>query len=69
LELWEEESPSIEMAQENTPTKTERKDPLADLKPDVFENANTITKWLLSQAEDAQPQYGPIAFERLFPFG
>ena len=29
---------------------------LAGLESSVFENANTITKWLLSQAEDNQPQ-------------
>jgi hypothetical protein len=29
---------------------------LAELDSSIFENANTITKWLLSQAEDAQPR-------------
>jgi hypothetical protein len=45
------------MVQQDTPIKTEN--PLAGLNPDVFENANTITKWLLSQAEDTQPRYDP----------
>lgn len=45
------------MVQQDTPIKTE--DPLAGLNPDVFENANTITKWLLSQADDIQPWYDP----------
>ncbi|KAH6849766.1 putative death-receptor fusion protein-domain-containing protein [Chaetomium sp. MPI-CAGE-AT-0009] len=55
------------MAQQdnNTPTKTKTEDPLADLKPDVFENANTITKWLLSQVEDAQPQLAQAIFQKL----
>jgi hypothetical protein len=44
----------MEVPQEENPAKTG--DPLAGLGPDVFQNANTITKWLLSQAEDAQPQ-------------
>lgn len=29
---------------------------LEELKPEVFENANTITKWLLNQPQETQPQ-------------
>lgn len=30
---------------------------LTALGEDVFENANTITKWLLTQPEESRPQY------------
>jgi hypothetical protein len=40
----------MEAPQENT------EDRLADVDSGVFENANTITKWLLSQPEDTRPQ-------------
>jgi hypothetical protein len=41
---------NMEAPQENT------EDRLADVDSGVFENANTITKWLLSQPEDTRPQ-------------
>ncbi|KAK4149214.1 putative death-receptor fusion protein-domain-containing protein [Chaetomidium leptoderma] len=39
--------------------------PLAGVEPSVFENANTITKWLLSQPEDTQPQLAEAIFQKL----
>jgi hypothetical protein len=39
---------------QDIPAKTQ--DSLSELDPSVLENANTITKWLLSQLEEAQPE-------------
>ncbi|KAK4106469.1 hypothetical protein N658DRAFT_512297 [Parathielavia hyrcaniae] len=44
---------------------TETSTSLDQLDPVVFENANTISKWLLSQAEDAQPQLAEAIFQKL----
>jgi len=44
----------MESTQKPLPTKAE--DPLAGAELEVFENANTVTKWLLSQAKDSRPE-------------
>ncbi|KAK4227671.1 thyroid adenoma-associated protein [Podospora fimiseda] len=38
---------------------------LTGLRSDVFENANTITKWLLNQPEESRPQLAQGLFQKL----
>ncbi|KAK3902107.1 putative death-receptor fusion protein-domain-containing protein [Staphylotrichum tortipilum] len=44
----------------------ETKPALAGLDPGVFENANTISKWLQSQPQDTQSQLAQDLFDKLF---
>ncbi|KAK0661244.1 putative death-receptor fusion protein-domain-containing protein [Cercophora samala] len=39
---------------------------ISGLGPEIFENANTISKWLLSQAEEKRPQLAEALFQKLF---
>ncbi|KAL2181602.1 putative death-receptor fusion protein-domain-containing protein [Thermothelomyces heterothallicus CBS 202.75] len=49
--------------QKATPTRSG--DPLAEIDPEVFENANTISRWLLSQEEESRPQLAQAIFGKL----
>ncbi|KAL2164432.1 hypothetical protein VTH06DRAFT_3648 [Thermothelomyces fergusii] len=40
-------------------------DPLAEIDAEVFENANTISRWLLSQAGESRPQLAQVIFGKL----
>jgi hypothetical protein len=51
--LLMDQSPSMEIPQ-GSPNATEAS--LAELDAGVFENANTITKWLSSQSQGTRPQ-------------
>lgn len=44
---------------QGTQGETETDAVLAALKPGVFENANTISQWLLSQPEETQAKSAP----------
>ncbi|KAK0736952.1 putative death-receptor fusion protein-domain-containing protein [Apiosordaria backusii] len=39
---------------------------ISGLSPEIFENANTISKWLLSQPEETRPQLAEGLFQKLF---
>ncbi|KAK4650207.1 hypothetical protein QC762_705330 [Podospora pseudocomata] len=39
---------------------------ISGLGPEIFENANTISKWLLSRPEETRPQLAEALFQKLF---